>query len=104
VAYSRRDAPNCDWCPYKKNCLYDLLGDKDAKKAWREMRLANAFKRGEVIFHEGSLPQGVYVVCTGKVKRKWEENGERLAELTIWTENAEGKQTTPGEAVVVFTT
>jgi acyl dehydratase len=42
------------------------------------------------------------VVCAGKVKRKWEENGERLAELTIWTENAEGKQTTPGQAIVVF--
>ena len=79
MAYSRRDAPNCDWCPYKKNCLYDLLGDKDAKKAWREMRLANAFKRGEVIFHEGSLPQGVYVVCTGKVKiYKSSRTGQQL--------------------------
>ena len=43
------------------------------------------------------------IVCTGKVARKWEENGERLAQLTVWTENGEGKQTTPGEAVVVFT-
>ncbi len=42
------------------------------------------------------------IVCTGKVTRKWEENGERLAQLTVWTENGEGKQTTPGEAVVVF--
>ena len=79
MAYSRRDAPNCDWCPYKKNCLYDLLGDKNAKKAWREMRLANAFKRGEVIFHEGAMPQGVYVVCTGKVKiYKSSRTGQQL--------------------------
>jgi len=43
------------------------------------------------------------IVCTGKVARKWEESGERLAQLTIWTENGDGKQTTPGEAIVVFT-
>jgi len=42
------------------------------------------------------------VVCAGKVVRKWEEKGERLAQLSIWTENGEGKQTTPGEAIVVF--
>jgi acyl dehydratase len=40
--------------------------------------------------------------CKGTVARKWEEEGEKLAELTIWTENAEGKKTTPGEATVTF--
>ena len=42
------------------------------------------------------------IICTGAVARKWEENGEKLAELEVWTENAEGKKTTPGKAVVVF--
>jgi len=42
------------------------------------------------------------IVCTGAVARKWEEGGEKLAELEIWTENAEGKKTTPGRAVVAF--
>lgn len=41
------------------------------------------------------------IVCKGTVTRKWEENGARLVQLSIWTENAEGKKTTPGEAVVV---
>ncbi len=79
MPYSRRDAPNCDWCPYKKNCFYELLGTKEAKKGWRELRLANAFKRGEVVFHEGSMPQGVYVVCTGRVKiYKSSRTGQQL--------------------------
>lgn len=79
MPFSRRDAPNCDWCLYKKNCFYDLLGTKDAKKAWREMRLAHPFKRGEVIFHEGTMPQGIYVVCTGKVKvYKSSRTGQQL--------------------------
>lgn len=68
MPFSRREAPNCEWCPYRKNCLYDLLGTKETRKAWREMRLAGAFRPGEVIFHEGTLPQGVYVVCKGQVK------------------------------------
>ena len=42
------------------------------------------------------------IVCKGKVTRKWEEGGERLAELEVWTENAEGKKTTPGSATVVL--
>lgn len=40
--------------------------------------------------------------CKGTVLRKWEEGGEKLAELRLWTENAEGKRTTPGMVVVAF--
>ena len=40
--------------------------------------------------------------CRGTVKRKWEEGGQKLAQVEIWTENAEGQKTTPGEATVVF--
>jgi len=68
MPYTKNDAPNCDWCSFKKNCFYDLIGTKESKKAWREMRLANRFKPGEVIFHEGEQPRGLFVVCTGKVK------------------------------------
>ena len=39
---------------------------------------------------------------SGVVKRKWQDNGENLVELEIWTENAEGKKTTPGNAVVAL--
>ncbi len=79
MPFTKRDAPNCDWCPYRKNCLYDLLTTKEAKKAWREMRLAHAFKSGEVVFHEGTMPQGVYVVCKGKVKvYKSSRTGQQL--------------------------
>ena len=42
------------------------------------------------------------ILCRGKVSKKWEDEGEKLAELKVWTENAEGKKTTPGTAVVSF--
>ena len=38
----------------------------------------------------------------GVVKRKVEENGERLAELELYVNNAKGKNTTPGTAIVRF--
>ena len=41
-------------------------------------------------------------VCKGVVKKKSDEGGKKVVELDIWTENAEGKKTTPGSAVVVF--
>jgi acyl dehydratase len=41
-------------------------------------------------------------VCKGIVKKKSSEDGRRVVELDVWTENAEGKKTTPGTAVVVF--
>ena len=42
------------------------------------------------------------MVFSGKVVRKVEENGRRLVELQLSTVNADGQQTTPGQAVVVF--
>ena len=109
MPYSKRDAPNCEWCQFKKNCFYELLGTKESKKAWREMRVANPFKRGEVVFHEGAMPQGVYVVCTGKVKiykssrtgqqltTRVESPGDLLGHVTLLSED--GAYTGTGEAL-----
>ncbi|HVE12598.1 MAG TPA: Crp/Fnr family transcriptional regulator [Elusimicrobiota bacterium] len=68
MGFSRKEAPNCDWCKFRKNCFYGLLEDAQSKKTWREMRVANRFRPGETIFYEGEKPSGAYVVCTGKVK------------------------------------
>ena len=38
----------------------------------------------------------------GTVVRKWEEGGEKLAEVELFVRNAKGKDTTPGSAVVRF--
>jgi len=36
----------------------------------------------------------------GKVIRKWEESGKKLAEVELWVKNEKGQNTTPGTAVV----
>ena len=40
------------------------------------------------------------ILCKGVVKRKYQENGEKLVDLEIWTENPQGQKTTPGFATV----
>jgi acyl dehydratase len=42
------------------------------------------------------------ILCRGVVTRKYEENGQKLVDLEIWTENPEGKKTTPGTATVII--
>jgi len=41
-------------------------------------------------------------VCRGTVTRKWEQDGERRVQLSLWTEDDQGKKTTPGEAIVTL--
>lgn len=36
----------------------------------------------------------------GTVVRKWEEDGEKRAELELFVQDAEGKNTTPGSAII----
>ncbi len=42
------------------------------------------------------------ILCKGVVRRKYEENGEKLVDVEVWTENAEGQKTTPGTATVAL--
>jgi acyl dehydratase len=42
------------------------------------------------------------ITVKGVVTGKRQENGENIVELDVWTENGEGKKTTPGNAVVVL--
>ena len=40
------------------------------------------------------------IICKGIVRRKYEENGEKLVDIECWTEKADGTKTTPGSATV----
>jgi len=42
------------------------------------------------------------LLCRGIITRKYEENGEFLADLEIWTENPRGEKTSPGYATVAL--
>ncbi len=40
--------------------------------------------------------------CRGVVTKKYQDGGENLVELDIWTENPDGKKTTPGTGLVAL--
>ena len=42
------------------------------------------------------------VTCTGVVTGKRSEGGENLVDLEVWTEDPDGKKTTPGTATVAL--
>ena len=52
--------------------------------------------------YRGMDMPGKPIKAGGSVTRKFEEGGDKCAELSIWTEDGDGKKTTPGEALVVF--
>jgi len=56
-------------------------------------------RRLAVRYRDMDLP-GSPMFCKGRVVKKVVENGRNLVECEVWTENAQGAQTTTGTAVV----
>ena len=42
------------------------------------------------------------IVCKGVISKKYQEDGQNLVELEVWTENSQGKKTSPGSATVTL--
>ncbi len=63
----KSQAPVCKSCQFKdhslfKNCLLNELEELAESKCF------NTYKKGQVIFHEGNRPLGIFCVYSGKVK------------------------------------
>jgi hypothetical protein len=58
-----------------------------------------SLKRWQVQYRGMDVPEQD-ITCRGVVTKKYQEQGENLVELDIWTENPEGQKTTPGIALV----
>jgi acyl dehydratase len=52
--------------------------------------------------YRGMDRRGETFTCRGRVSNVHDEDGRRVVELELWTENAEGKRTTDGAAEVVL--
>jgi hydroxyacyl-ACP dehydratase HTD2-like protein with hotdog domain len=42
------------------------------------------------------------ILCGGVVTKKYQDGGKNIVELDIWTENPDGKKTSPGQAIVTL--
>jgi acyl dehydratase len=52
--------------------------------------------------YRGMDAPGNPITAKGTVTRVYEEGGQRLVDCTVWLENAEGQNTTPGNATVIL--
>lgn len=78
MAFSKRDAPNCDICSFSENCFFHYI-DRPSQKEWKHLRIAGRFKSGDILFYEGQKPSGLYVVCRGRMKIcKTNRSGQQL--------------------------
>jgi CRP-like cAMP-binding protein len=78
MGFAKRNAPNCDTCRFKKDCFFWSL-KREAQRQWKDLRTANNFQDGDIIFYDGEKPNGLYVVCSGKAKiYKTSRNGQQL--------------------------
>jgi acyl dehydratase len=65
------------------------------------MGIQGALKRLSCQYRGMDRP-GSPITAKGAVTRKYQQDGERLVDCTIWLENAQGEKTTPGAATVVL--
>jgi CRP-like cAMP-binding protein len=67
---------DCSKCESRDNSIFCQLEEASLNEV-SDHKIMNAFKRGQVLFHEGNPAFGVYCISEGKVKlTKTSENGK----------------------------
>lgn len=74
---------------YIANALEDWAGDE----GWIE-KLAVEYRRMDTVHST--------LTATGKVTKKYQQDGKNLIDLEVWVENDKGEVTTPGSAVLAL--
>lgn len=69
---------SCYQCALRPDRVFCDL-PADALQSFDAIKTLGKSPRGEVLFHEGRLPRGIFVLCEGRVKLSvCSENGKRL--------------------------
>ena len=70
--------PSCYQCAMRADRIFCDL-PADALQSFDAIKAIEKPNRGDVLFHEGRVPRGVFVLCEGRVKLSvCSENGKRL--------------------------
>lgn len=72
----------CEKCPAKEKSVFSTLKKEDLSILAGNMGL-NSFKKGDIIFHEGNRPMGLFCIYSGKVKifKKGSEGKNQIVRL-----------------------
>jgi CRP-like cAMP-binding protein len=60
-------SPECALCRARESCFFSELKDA-AFEEFRRTRISNVYKKRQVVFYEGHMPHGVFLVCSGSFK------------------------------------
>ena len=58
---------SCDNCPAKDKSVFSTLKKEDLSILAENIGL-NSYKKGDIIFHEGNRPMGIFCIYSGKIK------------------------------------
>lgn len=66
---NKPEVPSCENCIHRKDGVsaFTNLGDEELKNV-SNSKGCLFFKKGQIIFHEGNRPNGVYCIHSGKIK------------------------------------
>lgn len=67
IKMKKQDSPSCLSCDSIKNSVFGELDNKNLG-CLDSHKTCNLYKKGQVIFHEGNRPLGLYCLKQGKVK------------------------------------
>lgn len=65
--YGMELVDDCSTCPLRKEGFFCQLGN-DSAGALEKVKFTSSYPAGAVLFVEGQVPRGVYMLCTGRVK------------------------------------
>jgi CRP/FNR family transcriptional regulator, cyclic AMP receptor protein len=58
---------NCTKCPLRKEGFFCQMAN-DSLGAFERVKFTSSYPAGAVLFVEGQVPRGVYMLCTGRIK------------------------------------
>ena len=65
--YGMELVDDCSKCTLRKEGFFCRLGN-DSLEAFERVKFTSSYPAGAVLFVEGQVPRGVYMLCTGRVK------------------------------------
>ncbi|MEK7765996.1 MAG: Crp/Fnr family transcriptional regulator [bacterium] len=75
---ARTPGPECALCRARGACFFSDLGGEQFED-FKRSRISNVYKKRQVVFYEGHMPHGIFIVCAGSVKiYKSDSKGHQL--------------------------
>ena len=74
----------CGVCKQRGSCFFSILKTESFDE-FKRARIANVYKKRQIVFYEGHAAHGIYIVCSGRVKiYKTDNKGHQLTTRIVY--------------------